>query len=292
MIIIGFERHLLRLGAVRKYCFVDTLTTTTTVSTIPNGTVIATQDEGGVHYQEVKLTASGTGTTEALSKAEDAAHTSGEHGILALGIRSDTLGTAARIAGTDGDYIGVQMDAVGATYTRDTWKTPLGDSMADDTNDALKVAIVADAAGGAKATTSLNAITLVADDAAVDVRAGLDGVLITRPFCNLEDAIHERVTNTDGASTALTVAFAATASKRIHVTKAVICNSSASFCTVDLRDGSAGAVLYTIPVPATSGASVTFDVPLRLTANTALAYDVSAAVTTVTLSFSGFKSKV
>jgi hypothetical protein len=39
--------------------------------TAGTGTTIATQDEGGVHYQEVKLTASGTGTTEALSKAED-----------------------------------------------------------------------------------------------------------------------------------------------------------------------------------------------------------------------------
>lgn len=127
-------------------------TQSATLATIPASTTIATEDEGGVHYQKIKLTASASGSTEALSKAEDTAHTSGEHGILALAIRSDTLGTAGHIAGTAGDYIGLQTDAVGATYTRETWKTPLGDTMADDTNDALRVHVVADSVSGATAT--------------------------------------------------------------------------------------------------------------------------------------------
>jgi len=80
------------------------------------GTTIATQDEGGVHYQEVKLVASGTGTTEALSKAEDSAHTSGEHGIMALTVRKDA---AAALAGTDVDYQPFITDANGRLHVLD-----------------------------------------------------------------------------------------------------------------------------------------------------------------------------
>ena len=61
---------------------------------------------------------------------------------------------------------------------------------------------------------------------------------------------------------------------------------------MDLRDGSAGSVLWTLPVPATGGVVKTFDPPLKLSANTALAYDASAATTTLTVSANGFKSKL
>ena len=40
----------------------DTLTTTTTVSTIPSGSVIATDDVGGAHYQRVKISAGADGS--------------------------------------------------------------------------------------------------------------------------------------------------------------------------------------------------------------------------------------
>lgn len=78
--------------------------------TAGSGTTLATEDEGGVHYQKVKLTASGSGTTEALSKAEDAAHTSGDHGIMALAVQKTS---GAALAGTDGDYTPLQTDASG-----------------------------------------------------------------------------------------------------------------------------------------------------------------------------------
>lgn len=74
------------------------------------GTSVATEDEGGVHYQKVKLTASGSGTTEDLSKAEDAAHSSGHHGIMALGVRNDS---AAALTSADGDYSPVATDDAG-----------------------------------------------------------------------------------------------------------------------------------------------------------------------------------
>lgn len=45
-----------------------------------------------------------------LGKAEDAAHTTGDVGVMALGVRKDT---GATIAGTDGDYAPFQLDASG-----------------------------------------------------------------------------------------------------------------------------------------------------------------------------------
>jgi len=74
------------------------------------GVALAAQDESSVFYQEVKLTASGGGTTEALSKAEDTAHSTGEHGIMALGVRRDADTT---LAGTTGDYTPLILDANG-----------------------------------------------------------------------------------------------------------------------------------------------------------------------------------
>ena len=103
--------------------------------TAGSGTTIATDDVGGVHYQRVKLV-DGTldstaaiggdatngldvdvtrvipGTTAtALGKAEDAAHSSGDTGVMALGVRNDA-GTV--LAGATGDYIPFSMDSNGA----------------------------------------------------------------------------------------------------------------------------------------------------------------------------------
>lgn len=102
--------------------------------------------------------------------------------------------------------------------------------------------------------------------------------------------VSDRVTNTDGASTALTN-FTATASIRNYPTTIVVYNSSATAGTIDFRDGTGGAVLWTMPIPAGSGSVLANGGwPIfKTTANTALAFDVSAALTTVTISISGFR---
>lgn len=50
------------------------------------------------------------GTLTALSKAEDAAHSSGDQGIQALAVRNDTEGS---LVDTDGDYAPLQVDSLG-----------------------------------------------------------------------------------------------------------------------------------------------------------------------------------
>jgi hypothetical protein len=100
------------------------------------------------------------------------------------------------------------------------------------------------------------------------------------------------VSNTNGTSTAFSN-FTAVSGTRNYVSTLMVFNDSTTNGFVDIRDGTAGTVLWTIPCPAKGGASINFPVPLRqTTANTALAYDVSAALTTVYISAVGFQSKV
>lgn len=61
-------------------------------------------------------------TIAALSKAEDAVHASADPGVMALAVRKDT---AAALAGTDGDYIPLIVDANGRLHiadTRESWR--------------------------------------------------------------------------------------------------------------------------------------------------------------------------
>lgn len=66
-----------------------------------------------VDYQRVKLTTGAEGSTVALDKAEDSAHSSGDPGIMLLAVRQDT---AAALAGTDGDYIPLIVDSTGRLW--------------------------------------------------------------------------------------------------------------------------------------------------------------------------------
>lgn len=61
-----------------------------------------------------------TGATN-LGKAEDAAHTSGDVGVMMLGVRNDT---ASSLSGTDGDYTPPTFNSVGAMWVASTAITP------------------------------------------------------------------------------------------------------------------------------------------------------------------------
>lgn len=65
----------------------------------------------GVDIGDVDVTSlvPGVGATN-LGKAEDAAHSSGDTGVMALAVRTDT---GASLAGTDGDYAPLQLDNLG-----------------------------------------------------------------------------------------------------------------------------------------------------------------------------------
>ena len=145
---------------------------------------------------------------------------------------------------------------------------------------------------GAKALSTIAAVVPVATTDRTDLLADIDGQQLQKPLCPFGDILSVRVSNTDGASTAFTV-FDNAANTKNFITTIIGYNSSAAGVYVDIRDGTAGAILMTLPLPAGGGVAISFPVPLKQpTAATALAFDVSAATTTVYLTVIGFKSRV
>jgi hypothetical protein len=274
-------------------------------SALPAGTnaigKLAANDGVDIGDVDVTSVVPGTGASN-LGKAEDAAHSSGDVGVMGLTVRQDT---AAALSGTDGDYQPLVTDAngrlhviaaVAASQTLGTVTTVsavttvstlTGGGVAHDGVDSGNPVKV-----GAKAVATPSTSTLVSAADRTDLMADLDGALLVRQVA-LGDVISERVTDTGGSSTALTN-FGATASTKNCISCVTVYNSSATAGYIDFRDGTGGAVLFTVPVPAGGGAVVGNGgaALFRSSANTAIAYDVSGALSTVYISVTGFKSKV
>ena len=170
---------------------------------------------------------------------------------------------------------------------------------------ALRVSIASDSTGtaigthdspegtlvsylGASATTGLSGITLVANDDATHIHAGVDGVLITRPHCGLEDIVSGRATDVSGNSFAVIAAGAA--GVKHYLTTITLVNTSTTAIYADVLDGAT--IKMSIPVPAQGGATVNLPVPIPGTAATAWNCDASGATTTLIATYVGFKSKV
>jgi hypothetical protein len=229
--------------------------------TAGTGTSVATDDIAGVHYQRIKVTWGPDGTANdadvATGKPMPVQNRHSDGTIL-----SDATGLLISTSQLDPVVAHDAVDS-GAPYKQ-----------------------------GAKAIAGLSTATLVAAADRTDLYAGLDGALIIRPHCGLEDLLTPvPVAITDGSSTS--VMASAGAGVKNYVTTCIIANTSATAVTVDLRDGAAGAVKATFPVPAnTSGVVCNFPVPLGFSAATAVCADPSAAASTITVTLLGFKSKV
>jgi hypothetical protein len=258
--------------------------------TAGSGTNIATDDVAGTHYQRMKLVdgtldsttaiASGGGVEAAALRVTVASDSTGvlsvdDNGGSLTVDGFTTVGAAAFVKLTDGTNTATVNANGGLEVTG---------GVAHDAVDAgnpLKLGAVAEA--------SIVGTANVADGDRTNVYADLDGVLITKSYCTYGDIIVQRVTDTGGTSTAFS-SFTAVASQRNYITTITVYNSSTTNGFVDIRDGAAGTVIYTIPLPALGGATINFPVPLRQpTANAALAYDVSAAISTIYISVVGFK---
>lgn len=158
---------------------------------------------------------------------------------------------------------------------------------------ALRVELPTNGTGTVGLNAGTNAIGKLAANDGVDIgdvtinNASGSAVFVRHDQNGLTS---ERVTNTDGTSTAFST-FTNTASTYNYINAITVYNSSASAGYVDFRDGTGGSVLWTMPLPAGGGSVIALDKPLfRTSANTALAYDVSGALSTVYISVSGFRS--
>ena len=144
---------------------------------------------------------------------------------------------------------------------------------------------------GVRATNSVEGLTQVANADASFVSSDLNGCIITREHTTLEEIISERVSNTNGTSTAFSNFAAGGSGIHNYITTISIYNSSSTDGYVDFRDGTGGSVIFTAPAPQTGGSVITFPVPLKGAANTALAFDVSEAISTVYISVVGFQAQ-
>lgn len=216
-------------------------------------------------------------------------------GIVALTTSTASIGKLASNTGVTIGAVEIAASQTLATVTTvstvttcSTVTTLTGGGVAHDGADSGNPVKV-----GARAAATLSDDTMVANGDRTDAVSDLDGVLLMRGGFPLGDLISERVSNTDGNSTAFSN-FGATASTRSYITAISLFNSSATAGYVDFRDGTAGSVLYTVAIPAGGGAIIAMGgSPLfRTSSNTALAYDVSAALSTVYISVTGYKSKV
>ncbi|QDP53221.1 MAG: hypothetical protein GOVbin7744_24 [Prokaryotic dsDNA virus sp.] len=144
---------------------------------------------------------------------------------------------------------------------------------------------------GVRATSSVEGLTQVANADASFVASDLNGCIVTRPYTTLEEIITERVSNTNGNSTAFSSFGAAGSGIHNYITTISIYNSSSTDGYVDFRDGTGGSVIFTAPAPQTGGSVITFPVPLKFAANTAVAFDPSAAISTIYISLVGFSAQ-
>lgn len=175
-------------------------------------------------------------------------------------------------------------DSTGVLATVTTVTTLTGGGIAHDSADSGNPHKI-----GAKASTSLSGLTLVANADRTDLFAGVDGVQITRNHTNLEDIVVGNASNTDGTSTEV-IAAAGSGIKQ-YLTSVTLTNMSATGIYVEMKSGTT--VRWRFPVPANSGVTHRFDPPLPPNAaNEAWNFDPSAAATTIYCSAMGFKSKV
>lgn len=206
------------------------------------------------------------------AKVEDAAHVSGDIGVLMLGVRKDT---AASTAGTDGDNTAPIFDASGKLWTN---ATAAGDTAHDAADGGAPVKV------GGKAIDAEATAVGAADR--VNFVADLTGKQITLPFSNPENFIHGFANATNTSDTALVAAQSA--GVRTYITTLIISNVHASTATaVTIKDGSTGKL--TIAVPAASTYTITFPVPLKGTAATAWNFAAAVGVSTVYVTAVGYK---
>ena len=133
--------------------------------TAGTGTSVATDDVAGVHYQRVKITDGTDGATVHLDiVAEDAAHSSGDTGIIAMAVRQDT---AAALATTDADYTPLITDANGRLHVLDANSAAIKTAVEVLDNAISGSEMQVDVVGALPAGT--NAIGKLAANSGVDI---------------------------------------------------------------------------------------------------------------------------
>jgi len=129
------------------------------------------------------------GAKTGLAKAEDAAHVSGDYGIVGLAVRKDT---AAQLASTDGDYVPLIVDSSGRLHVN------IGAAVAAARNtDSIAVALQSDSVMDGLVPRAPGYV-------AVDVAVSGDNTIVAAQGAGLRVRVHQVFLV---ASAAVTVRF-------------------------------------------------------------------------------------
>lgn len=206
-----------------------------------------------------------SGTTQ---YAEDAAHVSGDSGVLVLGVRSDTVPTST--SGTAGDYSGLNLDANGRVYVNAALYTAAGAALTTDTqgtHDTALGTITSVTAGLTMGRASASAPSAIsADDDAVLAWYTRSGQQVVTPTPNTTTGLSTfMASGSDGSSILVATAQVIKASAgqlygyylynpEAAVTFVHFYNTAQASVTVGTTNP-----LFTIPVPAGAAANLMFN---------------------------------
>ena len=251
---------------------------------VASGTVVPISDGGGSITVDgsVAVTNAGTFPTQITGDALTALQNMDAH--------LDVVAIVGAGAGTNAQRVTIANDAILPTVTTVTTCATVtaltGGGVAHDGADSGNPHKI-----GAKAVAGVSGQTKVAAGDRTDLLAGVDGLLVMQLNCSKEDIVSGVAAITDGSNTSV-IAQQGIGIKT-YITDIIIANTSATAVTVDIRDGVGGSVKATFPAPANTGGVVhSFKTPIPFTAGTEVCADPSAAVSTVTVTLVGFKSKV
>lgn len=241
----------------------------------------------------IDVTIVGGGGSGGTSMTDDSAFTPGVTGVTPIAGFADEI-TPDSVEEGDAGAVRMSLNRNLYVQVRDSSGAERGQRVSAEFAGLVAGDVPSDVADagnpvkvGGAATAALSSATMVTAGDRVNFVAGLDGVQIVRPQCNLEDVTRGNASNTDGTSTQVIAAPAA--GLRLYITSVTVTNTSSGFAYVELKSGTTE--IWTIPCPATGGAHITFDPPLRLGVAEALNFDPSAATTTLICSANGFTSK-
>lgn len=207
-----------------------------------------------------------------LGKAEDAAHSSGDVGVMALAIRDDTIGA---MSGAEGDYEPLHTDATGRLYTNS--QGPAAHDAAAAGNPLLLGAEALSAERAAVATTDVT--KLVAD---------LVGKLVTLPYA-IPELFVKGKTAAITDTTRTPVIAAQGAGVKLYITHIAVTNSHATVGTYVKIESATTEIYGGYAAAAGGGFSYTLPVPLALGANEALNVSCGTTGANVYACASGYK---
>ncbi|HET8699771.1 MAG TPA: hypothetical protein VFO94_19965, partial [Gammaproteobacteria bacterium] len=218
----------------------------------------------GVDIGDVDVTSVTPGTAAGnLGKAEDAAHASGDTGVMALAVRTDT---ATQRAGTDGDYSPLTTDANGRLHVITGPSTGTIEVVGDVADDAA-------ASGNPVLVAGVAVETDGTDPTTVSAEGDLAYLRTDRARRLLVSQHHPRgffvSADYSAAQTNASVKAAPGAGLKLYITDIIISNG-ATAGNVTLLDGSGGTVLFELYPAINGGVSISLKQPIVLTANTAL----------------------